>query len=133
MGLQEDQRKAPNLRIHSRSSPSLDLELAGFGIITIAVDSPEEKLNFVRFQETPSRLFCDLLGEVDHEDVAEQTDADCQDAFDDEDPSPAAVACYASLLDLESVVVLSLQSSKDLPFAGGRTQARRRVRYIECR
>ena len=97
MGLQEDQRKAPNLGIRSRSSPGLNFELAGFGIVTIAVDSPEEKLYFVRLQETPSRLFCDLLREVDHEDVAEQTDADCQDAFDDENPSPAVVACYAGL------------------------------------
>jgi hypothetical protein len=54
-------------------------------------------LYFVWLQEAPCRFPCDLLWEVDHEDVAEQTDADCQNAFDDEDPSPAVVACYASL------------------------------------
>lgn len=97
MDLQKDQGKAPNLGVSSRSSPSLDLELASLCIIAIAVDAAEQELYFVWLQEAPCRFPCDLLWEVDHEDVAEQTDADCQDAFDDEDPSPAIVACYSSL------------------------------------
>jgi len=97
MDSQEDQRKAPNLRVRARSSPSLDLEFTSLCIIAIAVDAAEQELYFVWLQEAPCRFLCDLLWEVDHEDVAEQTDADCQDAFDDENPSPAVVACYAGL------------------------------------
>lgn len=97
MDLQKDQGKAPNLGVSSRSSPSLDLELASFSVVAIAVDAAEQELHFVWLQEAPCRLLCDLFWEVDHEDVAEQTDADCQDAFDDENPSPAVVACYAGL------------------------------------
>lgn len=92
VNLQEDQGKAPDLRICSRSSPGFDLELAGLGIVAVAVDTAEQELYFVRLEESPSWLLCDLFWKVDHEDVAEQADADCQDAFDDEDPSPAVVA-----------------------------------------
>ena len=60
---------------------------------------------FIRLQEAPGRLLCDLFGEVDHKDISEETDTDSHDAFEDEDPSPAVVACSASLTVLESVIV----------------------------
>lgn len=103
--LQEYQGKTPNLRVRSRSSPGLDLELASFGVVAIAVDAAEQELYFVWLQEAPCGLLCDLFWEVYHEDVAEQTDADRQYAFDDENPPPAVVACYASLMDVQSVAV----------------------------
>lgn len=103
--LQEDQCKAPDLRIRARSSPSLDLELASLGIIAITVDAAEQELYFVWLQKAPCGLLCDLFWEINHEDVAEQADADCQNAFDDEDPPPAVVACYASLMDVQLVPV----------------------------
>ena len=107
MDSQEDQSESPNLRIRARSSPGLDLELASLGVVAIAIDAAEQKLYFVRLQEAPCRLFCDLFWEVDYKDVAEQTNADCQNAFDDENPSPAVVTCYASLMDVRSVTVRS--------------------------
>ena len=92
MDVQEDQGKAPNLGICSRGSPGFDFELASLSVVAIAVDAAEQELYFVRLQELPCRFLCELFWEVDDEDVAEQADADCQDAFDDEDPSPAVVA-----------------------------------------
>ena len=97
---QENQSEAPNLWIRSRSSPSLDLELARLSVIAIAVDTAEQELYFVRLEETPSRLLRDLFREIDYEDVAKKTDADGQDAFEYEDPSPAVIACCTSLMDL---------------------------------
>ena len=108
MDSQEDQSESPNLRICARSSPGLDLELASLGVVAIAIDAAEQKLYFVRLQEAPCRLLCDLLWEVDYEDVAEQADADCQNAFNDEDPSPTVVSCYASLMDVQSLTVRSV-------------------------
>lgn len=92
MDVQENQGKAPNLRICSRSSPGFDLELAGFGIVAITVDAAEQELYFIRLQKLPCGFLCDLFWEVDDEDVAEQANADCQNAFDDKNPSPAVVA-----------------------------------------
>lgn len=112
MDSQEDQSESPNLRIRARSSPGLDLELASLGVVAIAIDAAEQKLYFIWLQEAPCGLFRDLLWEVDHEDVAEQTDADCQNAFDDENPSPAVVACYASLMDVQSLTVHSVANSE---------------------
>jgi hypothetical protein len=102
MDSQEYQGKAPDFGICSRSGPSLDLELASFGIVAIAVDPAKQELYFVRLEKTPSWFLCDLLGEVDHKDISKDTDADCHDAFEDEDPSPAVVACSASLADEET-------------------------------
>lgn len=112
MDSQEDQSESPNLRIRARSSPGLDLELASLGVVAIAINTAEQKLYFVRLQEAPCGLFRDLLREVDNKDVAEQTDADCQNAFDDENPSPAVVTCYASLLDIQLLNVRSVVNSE---------------------
>lgn len=71
VNLQENQGKAPNLRIRSRSSPCFDFELAGFGIVAIAIDTAEQELYFVWLEKSPCRLLCDLLWEVDHKDIAE--------------------------------------------------------------
>lgn len=95
---QENQRKAPNLRVFAGRRPGFDLELAGFRIAAVAVDAAEEELYLVRFEETPCGLSFELVGEGDDEDVAEEADTDGQNAFEDKDPSPAAVACYASLV-----------------------------------
>ena len=98
LDLQEDQSESPDLRIHPRGRPSFDFKLAGFCIVAITIDATKQELNFVRLEETPSWLLRNLFWKIDHEDVAEKTDADGQNAFEDEDPPPAVVSCRASLM-----------------------------------
>lgn len=49
-----------------------------------------------------------MVGEVDDENVAEQSDDDREDALNNEDPSPATVARYAFLLSSQSSLDLEV-------------------------
>ena len=78
--------ETPDLEIKARLQELDEVERLGGDIISIGVDASDDKVHFTLVEETPGLLWV-CVGEGNQETVTHETNADGEDAFDDEDPA----------------------------------------------
>ena len=78
--------EAPDLEVEAGLQELDEVERLGGDICSVGVDASNDEVDFTLIQDTPG-LFGVGVGEWNQETVTHETNADGEDAFNDEDPA----------------------------------------------
>lgn len=92
LNLQENHGEPPDFQVGPRCNPFLDVERFDLGIIAVFVDAADDEVALA-FAQEPFRCASSPVRKVHQSEIATDADETGNDAFDDENPTPATVAC----------------------------------------
>lgn len=98
----ETHRKAPDLEIKTRLQELDEVERLCFDICSVCVDTSNDKVDFALVEEAPC-LLGRGVGKGDEETVSHDSDANGENALDDENPATSSVSKSRCLRESKAV------------------------------